>query len=68
MIGWQEMLLQTVGDKIYVLPCWPKDKDVHFKLHAPRNTVVEVKYQNGRIHKIEVSPKSRLKDVVKILQ
>lgn len=68
MIGLQEMLLQTVGDKIYILPCWPKDKDVHFKLHAPRNTVVEVKYQNGRIHKMKVSPKSRLKDVVKILQ
>lgn len=67
MLGLQEMLLQTVGDKIYILPCWPKDKDVHFKLHAPRNTVVEVKYQDGKICKMEVFPKSRLKDVVKML-
>lgn len=31
-----EMLIQTVGDKIHLLPCWPKDKDVCFKLHAPK--------------------------------
>lgn len=68
MIGLQEMLLQTVGDKIYVLPCWPKDKDVHFKLHAPGNTVVEVDYRDGRIQKLEVFPKARMKDVVKVLQ
>lgn len=68
MIGLQEMLLQTVGDKIYILPCWPKDKDVHFKLHAPQNTIVEVKYQDGKIQKMNVFPKSRLKDVVKLLQ
>ena len=68
MIGLQEMLLQTVGDKIYVLPCWPEDKDVHFKLHAPGNTVVEVDYRDGRIQKLEVFPKARMKDVVKVLQ
>ena len=68
MIGLQEMLLQTIGDKIYVLPCWPKDKDVYFKLHAPQNTVVEVEYRNGKIQKLDVTPQSRQKDVVRILQ
>ena len=63
MIGLQEMLLQTIGNKIHVLPCWPKDKDVCFKLHAPQNTTVEVEYRNGEIQKLEVLPESRMRDV-----
>ena len=63
MIGLQEMLLQTIGDKIHILPCWPHNKDVHFKLHAPQNTTVEVEYIDGKIKKLDVSPKSRMKDV-----
>lgn len=64
MIGLQEMLMQTDGKKIYLLPAWPKDKDVHFKLHAPYQTTVEVKWKNGRIELLEVLPKSRREDVV----
>ncbi len=63
-IGLQEMLLQTIGDKIHILPCWPKGKDVIFKLHAPYNTIVEVEYINGEIQKCNVIPKSREKDVI----
>ena len=40
MIGLQEMLLQTDGKNL-LFPAWPKDQDVHFKLHAPYNTTVE---------------------------
>ena len=64
MIGLQEMLLQTIGDKIHVLPAWPKEWDVNFKLHAPKNTTVEVSYKNGEIVSLLVSPESRMKDVV----
>lgn len=64
MIGLQEMLMQTVNGKIYVLPAWPKDWDVDFKLHAPDNTTVECIYRNGAIEKLTVSPSSRMKDVV----
>ena len=63
MIGMQEMLLQTVDDKILILPAWPKEWDVHFKLHAPQQTTVEVVYKNGKIEKLEVFPKSREADV-----
>lgn len=63
MIGLQEMLLQTIGRKIHVLPCWPKDKDVCFKLHAPENTTVEVEYIDGKVRKLEVLPASRMEDV-----
>lgn len=68
MIGLQEMLLQTIGNKIHVLPCWPKDKDVCFKLHAPENTTVEVEYKNGKVQKLEVLPESRMKNVELFLE
>ncbi|MCP4311460.1 MAG: hypothetical protein GY790_09385 [Bacteroidetes bacterium] len=64
MIGLQEMLLQTIGDKIHVLPAWPEEWDVDFKLHAPKNTTVEVSYKDGEIVSLIVSPESRMKDVV----
>jgi len=60
----QSMVLQTDGDKIFLLPAWPKDWDVSFKLHAPRKTVIEVSYREGRIESLQVTPESRRKDVV----
>jgi len=50
--------------KIVLLPAWPKEWDVDFKLHAPQRTVVECSVKNGKIVKIKVSPESRRKDVV----
>lgn len=64
MIGLQEMLLQDVGDKILLFPAWPKNIDVHFKLHAPQQTVVEAELKNGKVTIIKVSPESRRKDIV----
>jgi len=64
MIGLQEMLLQTIGDEIRLLPAWPKDWDVDFKLHAPRQTVVEGKVRGGKLVELKVTPEGRRKDVV----
>jgi hypothetical protein len=64
MIGLQEMLLQTIGDKIHVLPAWPKDWDVDFKLHAPKSTIVEVSYRNGEIVSLVITPDSRKEDII----
>lgn len=64
MIGLQEMLMQTIGDKIVLFPAWPKAWDVEFKLHAPKNTTVEVRRKNGEIVFLKVTPESREKDVV----
>lgn len=64
MIGLQEMLLQTAGQKILLLPAWPKEIDVHFKLHAPGNTTIEVVWKNGKMEKMEVWPEKRRGDVV----
>ncbi|MDQ1256000.1 MAG: hypothetical protein QG656_595, partial [Candidatus Hydrogenedentes bacterium] len=60
----QYMLLQPMGDKILLLPAWPKNWDVDFKLHAPKNTVVEGVYRNGQLERLTVTPKSREQDIV----
>jgi hypothetical protein len=68
MIGIQEMLLQVDGDKIYLFPAWPKDCDVHFRLHAPKNTTFEAKLKNRIIEFLRVIPEEREKDIVTIFQ
>lgn len=64
MVGLQEMLLQDAGDKIYLLPAWPKDTNVHFKLHTTRQTTVECDFKNGKVSYLNVMPASRLNDIV----
>jgi hypothetical protein len=71
MKAFQAMLLQPepaagseFDGKIYLLPAWPEEWDVAFRLHAPRNTVVEGEYRGGKIVRLDVTPASRKKDVV----
>lgn len=64
MIALQEMLMQNVGDSILILPCWPKEWNVSFKLHAPKQTTVECTYNNGKIEKLSVFPESRRKNII----
>lgn len=63
-IALQRMLLQYANDKILLFPAWPKDWDVHFKLHAPKNTVIEAAMKNGKVEILHVTPASREKDIV----
>jgi hypothetical protein len=67
MIGMQEMLLQEANGKIYLFPAWPKDWNVHFKLHATQNTTVEAELQNGELKIIKVVPEERKKDIINLL-
>ena len=67
MIGLQEMLMQVDDKKIYLFPAWPKDWNVHFKLHAPYNTTVEATVKDGKVTSLTVLPKERAKDVVNML-
>ena len=64
MIGLQEMLMQTVGDRILLLPAWPNQWDVDFKLHAPQQTVVQAKVRNGEVIDLKVTPEERMTDIV----
>ena len=58
------MLLQEVGGKIILLPAWPENWNADFKLHAKRQTIVEGLVKDGRIAKLTVTPKERLKDAI----
>ncbi len=60
----QAMLLQTEGDRIFLLPAWPADWNVDFKLRAPRQTVIEGEVRDGQLIKLHVTPKSRVSDIV----
>lgn len=60
----QAMLMQTDGQAIYLLPAWPSDWDVSFKLHAPSHTTVECELKGGKIIRLLVTPESRRKDVI----
>ena len=64
MIALQEMLMQTIGNEIRLLPAWPRDWDVKFKLHAPQRTTVECEYRDGEIVELKVTPSQRRKDVI----
>ena len=68
MIGLQEMLLQENGDQLLLFPAWPRDKDVSFRLHAPKQTIVEASWKNGKLEKLNVFPESRKKDIVVLLK
>jgi hypothetical protein len=60
----QSMLLQSEGKTIYLLPAWPADWDVSFKMHAAFNTTVECVYRKGKVTSLNVSPASRKADIV----
>ena len=64
MIGLQEMLLQTNGEQILLFPAWPKEWDIHFKLHAPGETTVEATLKDGKVTDLKVLPESRKKDII----
>ena len=63
MLTLQYMLLDNSGQKIFLLPAWPKEWDVAFKLWAPGRTVIECVYRHGKIERLEVTPPARQKDV-----
>jgi len=64
----QSMLLQTDGRRIFLLPSWPRQWDVDFKLHAPLQTVIEGEYRDGRLRRLKVTPEARRADMVDLSQ
>jgi hypothetical protein len=60
----QYMLMQVDGKKIHLLPAWPADWNVEFKLHAPYQTTVEGRIKNGELVDLKVTPESRRKDII----
>ena len=64
MITLQSMLMQINGNRIQLLPAWPKDWNADFKLHAPRHTTIEGRVEDGKMTRLHVTPRERAKDVV----
>jgi hypothetical protein len=64
LIGLQEMLMQTNGREIRLLPAWPRDWDADFRLHAPQQTVVEGRVRGGKVVELTVAPEDRRADVI----
>jgi len=62
--GLHQMLMQTDGKKIMLLPAWPAGWDADFKLNAPYNTTVEGKVVKGKLIDLKVYPASRSADVI----
>ena len=60
----EEMLLGRDGDRIVVLPAWPRDWDASFRLHATGRTVVTGEVRDGRLVSLSVVPASRRADLV----
>jgi hypothetical protein len=65
----QAMLLQPdpYSEKIHLLPAWPVAWNVRFRLCAPRRTVIECDYRDGKIVDLDVTPAGRRGDVVLVL-
>lgn len=66
LMAMQAMLVQADGNRILVLPAWPKEWNVEFKLHVPQRTVVEGVYRGGKLQKLKVTPRKRARDIVKV--
>ena len=65
--GAQFALLQPGDDaqaSIVLLPGWPCQWDVHFKLHAPLQTVVEGVWAGGALASLTVTPPERAAAVI----
>jgi hypothetical protein len=62
----QFMLMQCEGDQIRLLPAWPGEWDVDFKLHAPRRTIVSGSLCSGRLVAIDITPAHRTAEIAEI--
>jgi len=63
-VALQRMLVQEAGDKILLLPAWPADWDVDFKLRLAGNTTVSGVVQKGKLQTWDIQPAKRRASVV----
>jgi hypothetical protein len=63
-LGLQNMLLQSDGQRLFLLPAWPANWNADFKLCAPFQTTVEGRVEAGKLVRLTVTPADRKKDIV----
>ncbi|MFP6872284.1 MAG: DUF5703 domain-containing protein [Verrucomicrobiales bacterium] len=59
----RSMLITSSGKKVCVLPGWPVERDVTFRLDSETGLGVDVAYSGGEIKRLEVYPKQRTSEV-----
>lgn len=64
----QAMVLQADEGQIRILPAWPRQWNVDFKLHAPNRATVRGVYRDGKLEEVDVSPEIREKDVSVLIE
>ena len=62
----QKMVMQVNKEKVYVLPAFPKEWNVSFKLHPDKETYIEGIYEDGKLIKLEVFPEEAKNRVVNL--
>ncbi|MBS1748486.1 MAG: hypothetical protein JST63_01125 [Bacteroidetes bacterium] len=60
----QAMLLQTNADDVYLLPAWPKEWNVKFKLHIPGSKQIEAEWKNGEMVMVKRYPEPKSGEVI----
>lgn len=59
-----KLRLDPNHEQLRLLPAWPKEWDVDFRLHAPRQTVVEGQVRDGKLVSWTVTPERRREHVI----
>ena len=63
-VALQRMLVQEANGKVLLLPAWPVNWDVDFKLHVSENAVITGMVKDGKLQTWDITPSERRKDVV----
>lgn len=64
MIALQYMLVQARAGEIHVLPAWPKDWNVDFKLFLPGGATITGAVQKGKVERLDVLPQTDTRKVI----
>jgi len=63
MIALQRMIFQYEENNVYMMPAWPKEWDVRFKVNGPGNSKIEGVFENGKMVKMKITPESKIRVV-----
>ena len=64
-VALQRMLVQETDDSIIILPAWPANWDVKFKLNLKQNTYIEGEVKDGVLLNWNISPTPAKKVIIK---
>lgn len=60
----QTMLVQAESNDIYLVPAWPAEWNVKFKLHVPGDKQVEGEWKNGEMVSVKKHPESSNTNII----